>query len=197
MFFGSTPSLNRCFAHVERDSGPMLRTIAVALAVLAAIGGASLLVQSGALGRPTTARLELVRTLQALTEYRRSSAVIQAGARRYVASCRHHYVIVNGHLLPEISGRLVHRGGLGSVVFELAGCPRPLERRLSADLLGGAPFEIRRIEVDGVRAWEVRVPGTRPPLELFLSRRTRLPVELTLHGRRMRGSSDVAYGGRR
>ena len=175
----------------------MVRTLAVALAVLAAIGGASLLVQTQALGRPTTARLELVDTLQALTEYRRSGAVIQVGARRYVTSCRHHAVKVNGHLLPEISGRLIHRGGLESALFELAGCPRPLERRLSADLLGGIAFEIRRTEVDGIRAWEIRVPGTRPPLELFVSTRTGLPVELTIRGRRMRGTSDVAYGGQR
>jgi hypothetical protein len=175
----------------------MLRTLAVALAVLAAIGGASLLVQTQALGRPTTARLELVDTLQALTEYRRSSAVIQIGARRYVTSCRHHAVKLNGHLLPEISGRLIDRGGLESAVFELAGCPRPLERRLSADLLGGTPFEIRRILVEGVPAWETPVPGTRPPLELFVSPRTGLPVELAIRGRRLRGTSDVAYEGQR
>jgi hypothetical protein len=193
----ATHSLNRGFADQESNSGIVLRTIAVALMLLAAIGGASLLAQTGALGRPTTGRLELVHTLQALTEYRRSSAVIQAGARRYVTGCRHHYVTVNGYLLPEISGRLLQRGGLEATVFELSGCPRPLVRRLSADLLGGAPFDIRRVKADGVRAWEVRLPGTRPLLELFVSRRTGLPVELALHGRRMHGSGDVAYGGRR
>jgi hypothetical protein len=175
----------------------VIRTIVVALAVLAVIGGGSLLVQSGALGRPTTDRLELVPTLQALAQYTRSTAVIQAGARVYVTSCRRHYVKVNGHLLPEINGRLLHHGGLGSAVFELSGCPRGLESLLSADLLSGAPFEIRTVKVDGVRAWEVPVPGTRPLLDLFVSPRTGLPVELALHGRRMHGTSDVAYGGRR
>jgi len=195
MFVDGTHSLNRSFADRATDSSPMLRTLAVALAVLAAIGGASLLVQTQALGRPTVARLELVDTLQALTEYGRSSAVIQVGGRRYVTSCRHHAVKLNGHLLPEISGRLARRGESG--VFELAGCPRPLERLLSADLLGGASFEIRRTEVDRVPAWETRLPGTRPPLELFVSIRTGLPVELTIRGRRMHGTSDVAYRGQR
>ena len=175
----------------------MLRTLVVALGVLAVIGGGSLLVQTGALGRPTTDRLELVHTLQALTSYRRSSAVIQAGARVYVTSCSRHYVTANGHLLPEINGRLLHHGGLDSAVSELSGCPRRLESRLSADLLGGAPFEIQSVKVDGARAWEVPLPGTRPLLELFVSPRTGLPVELALHGRRMHGTSDVAYSGRR
>jgi hypothetical protein len=171
----------------------MLRTTVVALALLAAIGAASMLVQAEGLGRPTTAQLELVHTVQALRKYHHSSAVVQAGALRYVTSCRHHYVAVDGSLLPEANGRLVHHRGFDATAFELAGCPRPLVRHLTAELLGGARFEIRKGKVDGVRAWGMSIPGTRPALELYVSRRTGLPVELILQGRRMHARSDVTY----
>jgi hypothetical protein len=174
----------------------MLRTAVVALALVAAIGAASLLVQTEVLGRPTTAQIELVRTVQALRKYRHSSAVVQAGARRFVTSCRHQYVAVDGRLLPEANGRLDHHRGFDATAFELAGCPRPLVRRLSAELLGGARLEIRRVRVDGVRAWALSAPGTQPSLELYVSRRTGLPVELILQGRRIHARSDVTYGGK-
>jgi hypothetical protein len=175
----------------------MLRTAAVALAVLAAIGCVSLLVQTRALGRPTTARLELVHTLQALTEYRRSNAAIRVGADRYVTRCHHLAVWANRRLLAEIHGRLLHPRGIDGTLFELAGCPRGLARRLSADLLGGTPFKIRFRNADGIRAWALRLPGTRPALELFVSPRTGLPVELMLQAGAMRGTSDVVYVGQR
>ena len=171
----------------------MLRTIAVALAVLAALGSASLLVQTQALGRPTTARLRLVRTVQALSKYGRSTAAIRVGTRRYVTSCRHTYVVANGRVLHEIGGHLAHSGGLDRVIFDLAGCPRLLQRRLSVDLRDGVPVDIRRVRVDGVRSWELRLSGTQPSLELFLSARTELPVELMLEGRRLHARSDVVY----
>src|SRR5579872_3364203 len=70
-----------------KDSA-VFRTVAVAVAILTSIGGGSLLLQAGALGRPAPARLDLVRALGALDEYRRSNAVIQVGTHRYTTSCR-------------------------------------------------------------------------------------------------------------
>jgi hypothetical protein len=170
----------------------MLRTIAVALAVLTAIAGAGLFLEAEALGHPSTARLELVRTLRALLVSRRSTAVIQLGVRRYVATCRPHAVSVNGHLLREVKGRLIVPRA-DRAAFELAGCPRPLLRRLSTELLGSGPLKLVRATVDGVRTWRVRIAGKGQTLELFVSRRTGLPVELVLEGRTTHGTSDVAY----
>src|SRR5579864_2763944 len=73
-----------------KDSA-VFRTVAVAVAILTSIGGGSLLLQAGALGRPAPARLDLVRALGALNHYRRSSAVIHVGTHRYITSCRDHW----------------------------------------------------------------------------------------------------------
>jgi hypothetical protein len=173
--------------------------------MLATIGGGCVLFQAEALGRPTTARLDILRTLQVLDTYQRSRALIRLDGRRYRTTCFDHWggrhrradVVLDGRLrLPEVGGHLVHRGLFDSTAFLLAGCPRPLVRRLSSQLAAGASVELRRADTDGVRTWAVRLPQSHPPLELFVSVRTGTPVELVLQARRMRGTSEVTYGRR-
>jgi hypothetical protein len=178
----------------------------VALVVLAAIGSGSLLLQAAALGRPTSARLDLVRTVHALAVYRGSHAVLRLDGRRYLSTCLDHWgtrnrradVVLNGWVrLPEIGGHLVYRDTFDRTAFELAGCPRPLVRHLTSELEAGVAMKVRRVLTDGVRTWAVALPSSHPPLELFVSVRTGEPVKLVLLGRRMRGASDVTYGPRR
>ena len=184
----------------------VFRSLAVAIAALASIGGGSLLLQAGALGRPAPARLELVRTLGVLGGYRRSNAVIQVGTHSHITSCRDHWgtrfrradVMFDGrHLVAEINRHLDRHGVFVLTVFELAGCPRALTEQLVRQLQNGNRVELRRISVDGLLTWELEVRGVRPAIELFVSPRTGLPITLALAGRQIHGTSDLSFGARR
>jgi hypothetical protein len=180
----------------------VVRTLLVALGMLATIVAAGFGLQVATLGRPGPARITLVHTLDRLSAFHTSSATIDLTGRRLVASCldrwigdsRASVVVLDRHTrLPEIGGHLLLDGPRSFVEFQLAGCPRPLLRWLTTELVQGTPIESRRTTADGQASFLLRLPKTRPALALVISRKTKLPVELIIDGR-LRGSSDLAYG---
>jgi hypothetical protein len=191
---------------IRRPSGTkthVLRTILVAAACLAAVVTLGFSLQAEALGRPDRARLALVQTLHRLTEYHYSQATLELDGRRYSASCVDHWrtrtrvadVVVDGRrVLPEVDNRLRRTGLVAEGQFDLAGCPRPLGIWLATELVENAAVRLVAARADGTRVIELRLPSARPPLDLYVALRTHLPVELTLAGRRLRGTSDVSYG---
>ena len=170
------------------------------MAMVVALGFA---LQATAFGRPSPAKLQLVRTLTLLGAYDHSRATIELGGRRFATVCSEGRVqrsrvadVVVDHwaVIPELGNRLQRTGPLVEGQFELTGCPRVLKRWLSSELVRGATVELRPAMADGVRAYDVRLPSASLHLEVFIARSSGLPVELVLNGKRLRGTGDVTYG---
>jgi hypothetical protein len=155
--------------------------------------------QAAALGRPTAAELAVVRTLRALTLEHRSQATLDLGGHRYRAVCNQawypHRRVAQVVATPlgvatQIDGRLTSSGPLDESAFDLAGCPRPLLRWLSSELVRGAAVHLRDVKgLDEI--------GLRPhviPVEVFVAPSTGLPVRLQLTASKLDGTSRVRYG---
>jgi hypothetical protein len=155
--------------------------------------------QATALGRPAAAELELVRTLHALAGVHSSQATVELNGRRYQSVCTQAWYphrriaqVVAGRLgvVTQVGDHLHSAGPLETGAFELAGCPRPLLRWLSSELIQGASVHIHR----GTKAYEITLHPHKLPVQLFVAPRTGLPVRLTLTERHLDGSSSVRYG---
>ena len=177
----------------------MLRAIVVAGVTLSLLAGGEWALQATALGRPAPAELELVRTLHALAGKHSSRATVELNGRTYRSTCTQAWYphrriaqVVAGRLgvVTQVGNRLETAGPLKTGAFELAGCPRPLLRWLSSELIRGATVQIHR----GAKAYEITLHPHKLPVNLFVEPRTGLPVRLTFTERHVDGSSHVHYG---
>lgn len=177
----------------------MLRALVVAGVTLSLLAGGEWALQAAALGRPAPAELELVRTLHALAGLHGSRATVELNGRTFASTCtqawhphRRIAQVAAGRLgvVTQVGDRLEAAGPLEAGAFELAGCPRPLLRWLSSELVQGATVHIHR----GPGAYEVTLRPHRLPVQLFVAPSTGLPVRLTLTERHLDGSSHVRYG---
>jgi hypothetical protein len=177
----------------------VFRAIAVAGGLLALLAGGEWALQAAALGRPAPAELQLVRTLRALSGEHHSQATLVLDGRRYRAVCNQAWYphrriaqVVTARLgvITQVGDRLRAAGPLEAGAFELAGCPRPLLRLLSAELAKGATVHFHR--ANGV--YEVSLRPDELPVDVFVAPGSHLPVRLTLNGRSFDGTSRVRYG---
>jgi hypothetical protein len=88
----------------------------------------------------------------------------------------------------QIDGRLKASGPLDQSAFDLAGCPRPLLRWLSSELVRGAAVHLR--DVKGLD--EIALQPRVIPVQVFVAPSTGLPVRLQLTA--SQGTSRVRYG---
>ena len=177
----------------------MLRALAVAGGFLTLLAGGEWALQAAALGRPSSAELQLVRTLRALSGEYRSQATLELDGHRYRAVCNQAWYphrriaqVVTARLgvLTQVGDRLPAAGPLQTGAFELAGCPRPLLRLLSSELAKGATVHFHR--ANGV--YEVSLRPDELPVDVFVAPASGLPVRLTLNGGSLDGTSRVRYG---
>jgi hypothetical protein len=177
----------------------VLRALVVAGVTLSLLAGGELALQATSLGRPAAAELELVRTLHALAGLHRSQAMVELNGRTYRSTCTQAWYphrriaqVVAGRLgvVTQVGNRLEAAGPLATGAFELAGCPRPLLRWLSSELIQGATVHIRR----GASVYEITLRPHTLPVQLFVAPSTGLPVRLTLNEPNLDGSSHVRYG---
>jgi hypothetical protein len=169
---------------------------------LALLAGGEWALQAAALGRPAAAELELVRTLHALAGVHRSQATLQLDGHRYRAACTqawypHRRVaqVVTRQLgvAEQVGNRLVAGGPLVAGAFELAGCPRPLLRQLSSELVTGATVKFERSK--GI--FEVTLHPNDMAVDVYVAPSSHLPVLLRLSDSELSGTSHVEYGARR
>ena len=177
----------------------MLRALVVAGVTLSLLAGGEWALQAGALGRPAPAELELVRTLHALAGRDSSQATVELNGQTYRSTCTQAWYphrriaqVVAGRLgvVTQVGDRLEAADSLEAGAFELAGCPRPLLRWLSSELVQGAVVHIHR----GPGAYEITLRPHKLPVEVFVAPSTGLPVRLSLTERHLDGSSHVHYG---
>jgi hypothetical protein len=172
----------------------------VAGGLLLLLAGGEWALQVAALGRPAPAELQLVRTLRALSGEHRSQATLVLDGHRYRAVCNQAWYphrriaqVVTARLgvVTQVGGRLPAAvGPLETGAFELAGCPRPLLRLLSAELAKGATVRFHR--ANGV--YEVSLRPDQMPVDVFVAPASALPVRLTLNEGSLAGTSHVRYG---
>lgn len=107
-------------------------------------------------------------------------------------------VVLDGwRVISEVGNRLRQTGAAAQSEFALAGCPRPLEVWLSSALAQNEPVLTRLASLGGRRLVELELPAAKPPVDVFVARRTGVPVGLRLAGRRLRGTSSVDYAAQR
>jgi hypothetical protein len=177
----------------------VLRAVVVAGGLLSLLAGGEWALQAVALGRPPAAELQLVRTLRALSVVHGSQARLLLDGRPYEAVCTQAWyphrrlarvVTPLGHVT-QVGDRLRGAGPLDAGAFDLAGCPRPLLRWLSAELVRGASVELQPRS----GAYEVTLHPDVMPVRVFVAPSSGLPVRLTLKGTGpVQGTSRVRYG---
>ena len=177
----------------------MLRALVVAASLLSLLAGGEWALQAAALGRPAPAELQLVRTLRALSGEHQSQATLVLDGHRYRAVCNdawypHRRIaqVVTARLgvVTQVGDKLRAAGPLETGAFELAGCPRPLLKQLSAELAKGATVHFHL--ANGV--YELSLRPDALPVDVFVAPASGLPVRLTLNGRSLDGTSHVRYG---
>jgi hypothetical protein len=177
----------------------VLRALVVAGVTLSLLAGGEWALQATALGRPASAELELVRTLHVLAGLHSSQATMELNGRDYHSTCTQAWyphrriaqvVTTRLGVATQVGDRLQAAGPLDAGAFELAGCPRPLLRWLSAELIQGATVDIHRT----AKAYEITLHPQTLPVQLFVAPRTGVPVRLTLTERHLDGSSHLRYG---
>ncbi len=187
----------------EKMRRALPRTISVALATLAAIGVVAFGLQAAALGRQGSNAMLVVRVVGRLDDYHSSRAAISIAGRHLHSVClqswthRRHdatVTIVGGPTLRELGNNLVSTGKLAVAEFELAGCPRPLERFLASQLNRGSPIVVKPTRRAGKPVELVQFVGAHPKLELFVTRQGGFPVALSFNGGVLRGTSDIRFG---
>jgi hypothetical protein len=181
----------------------MVRSGLVAAAILAVFGCAAFAVQALGFGTPSRAELELAQTVHRLGRYSVSHATIDLNGHRYRSICQGSWlggmrigeVTLQGRPpIVAIEGRLLHDTPIDWAAYQLAGCPRPLSKRIANELVAGGPIATSAGSRSGRPVYVVRMLARRPQFEILISAATKLPVELDLVGRRIRGRSLVAYG---
>ena len=177
----------------------MLRALVVGTSLLSLLAGGEWALQAASLGRPAPAELQLVRTLRALSGEHQSQATLVLDGHRYRAVCNdawypHRRIaqVVTARLgvVTQVGDKLRAAGPLETGAFELAGCPRPLLKQLSAELAKGATVHFHL--ANGV--YELSLRPDALPVDVFVAPASGLPVRLTLNGRSLDGTSHVRYG---
>ena len=185
-----------------RVGSAWLRTSAVAFAVLSGIAVVCFAFQAAALGRPSRSETLVVRVIAELNRYRGSTARMTVNGRLLTAVCtdrwgkRGHVETVlldNGVRLVRRGNKLEQRGARALDEFELAGCPRSLTGWLATQVNQGAYIQSSAAKIRGRRVYAIRVPAAKIGLELFVSRRGMLPVELAISGNGIHGTSELDY----
>ena len=202
---GARPESPRVARRAGRARVALARTLAIAATTLCAIAAASFALQAVALGRPSGAELVAVKALATMSRYGSSQATLTIDGRRIAASCTQHFngdghvetaTLSDGQTLEKIGDRLIQPGRLAADEFALAGCPRSVTGWLRNQLKAGARIVLARTHVDGHAVYALRAPTARIPLAVYIERGSALPVELSISGRGVEGSSDVAFRSR-
>jgi hypothetical protein len=178
--------------------------VLVAAVSVALVGASCWTVQAVALERPSTAQLELVKTLRSLEQLDGSWGTVRVDGRTYTARCGQHWregvhiarVELDGlNVATEVGSQLVgRRGPLLSGEFDLAGCPRPLVGWLAGELVRGASVHFHTVDYQGKRLRELVLEPRSLPLDLYVAGSRSLPARLTLSTSAVHGTSLVHYG---
>jgi hypothetical protein len=177
------------------------RTLAVAVATLAATLAACFLVQAAALRKPGRAEFIAVRIIAQLIRHDGSRATMTINGKRLTAVCTDRWgkrghietvVLDNGVRLVARGNKLEQQGTRALEEFELAGCPRSLTGWLTDAVNRGARIDVRSTRLaTGTRAYQLRVPSAQIGLEVFVNRRDMLPLALAISGPGIRAISDI------
>ena len=189
---------------------------AISLPLCVAIAGVG--VQAAAFRRPPRETLVATAALHELVLYHVMRGKESVGRERLGTICvqgwyrpaRHRQLVPgaivlfsNGERLYDLGNgvrRIGRRGRVGTLDwtrFVLAACPRYIGRDISARLLGGTHMDSDPSYADGARTVAITFGERKRPIELYVDRRTYLPVELKLSGEGLRGWSDLQPGGGR
>ena len=188
---------------------------AIALPILVAALGVGM--QAAAFSRPPGEALTATTALGQLLRFRVMRATENIGHQRIGSICvqglyrtpRHRHVsgalvlLDNGEKLYDF-GYGVHevgrRGRVGPVDearFLLAGCPRFVGGRVAARLMGGRWIDTDPSRADGASVLRLTFGERAKPIDLYVGKRTFLPVALRISGDQAFGWSDLMPGGGR
>ena len=131
-----------------------LRSACSAAFALAVLAGVCFGAQAVALGRPGSAELELVRTLDVLHAHARARRVIAPTGPTEIVIC-----------------------GVGE--RRRIECPRVIVHWFARELARGARVVRQAVEIGGRRDYVLRVPSARPTLELIV-KSSGLPIGLAV-----------------
>jgi hypothetical protein len=180
-----------------------MKALVVAAAVLAGIVVTGFGLQAVAIGRPTAARLQLVRTLAGLVRLDQSRAAVELNDKRYSSTCTEwrigrerisSVVIDRWQVLRAVNGGLVGRRPYTISQLELAACPRSLIHSLLGTLTHRPNVRVFPAMLAGRLVVRIPIRDGKRRLELFVSAADGRPVRLVLLGKRWHGASVLRYG---
>jgi hypothetical protein len=183
--------------------GANLRAFGVAAATLAAVVGIGFTVQAVSLGRPDRGSLLVLRTVARLVAYQLSHSTMTIDGRQVRAVCRQSWprsgrlstvVVADGPTLTDSRASLAAHPGLGLAEFDLAGCPRSLARWLATQLNRGTPLQLKLVRLGATEAYAFAFASEPPRLQLYVGRRSGLPLALSVSTGVVRGASRLTYG---
>jgi hypothetical protein len=187
----------------EQVKHGVARTAVAALASLAAVVAVGFGIQAASLGREDHDPVLVAQTVARLLPYHISRARMIVNGEHLSTVCTERWhdqrrvvtvAVSDGPTLVEVGNNLVQTSKLAVDEFELAGCPRPLRKWLATQLNRGAPLQIRATRHDGKAVLGIAVTGSKLGLKVFVTRSSRFPVALSIHGGGISGSSEVRYG---
>ncbi len=180
------------------------RTLATAIATPVAVMSGAFLVQAMTLGRPGWFQTLAVRAIAKLDAYDSSHATITLNGAHMLAECSQHWgrhghvetvTLSTGVRLLEVGDTLRPKGQLALDEFELASCPRALSGWLTTQLNRGGKIELRTTKTNGKPVYALRFPSAKLGLDIYISRRSALPLQLTLTGPGVQGTSALTLLG--
>ena len=186
------------------------RTLAVAILVGAAVGGAALALQAAVLGKPSRSALVATDILRRLDEFRLVASDGSIDGRRFRGVCYEGWFRVgrgrrirkelgaglllgNGTRVVEVGGSLFvprPRRRLARVELRLA-CPRVLDNAIAYRLARGSGFQFARRDGDS----RLRIHTRRQQIDYLASASTLLPVGTDVRARWIAGRSVLRDGG--